>query len=209
MKFTGVTFGDAIDFVRDVTGVNIHVNWKALEQENVTADTPVNIRLRAVTLRKVLNLLLSEASGGDALTFYVDDGVVEITTRELADKKVYTQDLPVDDLLMDVPDFTEPRTSASSPASDQAPAAGRRRRRRRQRHLRAERRPSRDAEDANTTTRDERGEELVALDHRNHPPRRLGRQRRHRLHPLLQRQPDRHRAPLGARGDRGSIAITH
>src|SRR5687767_15989479 len=87
MKFTGVTFGDAVDFLRDVAGVNIHVNWKALEAENVTADTPINLRLRSVTMRKVMNLLLSEASGGDNLTWYVDQGVVEITTRELADKK--------------------------------------------------------------------------------------------------------------------------
>ena len=108
MKFTGVTFGDAVDFVRDVAGVNIHVNWKALEAENVTADTPVNIRLRSVTLRKVLNLLLSEASGSDSLTYFVDQGVVEITTREMADKKVYTKIYPVDDLVMEIPEFSEP-----------------------------------------------------------------------------------------------------
>jgi hypothetical protein len=159
MKFTGVTFGDAIDFVRDVAGVNIHVNWKALEQENVTADTPVNIRLRAVTLRKVLNLLLSEASGSDALTYFVDQGVVEITTRELADKKVYTKVYPIHDLIMDVPDFEGPNLSLQS-ASDQAQQgggggggglfgqSGE---------------SSREKEDENTTTRDERGEQLVEL----------------------------------------------
>jgi len=68
MKFTGVTFGDAIDFIRDASGANIHVNWKALEGQNVTPDTTVNLRLRAVTLKKVLNLLLSDQS----LPFFVD-----------------------------------------------------------------------------------------------------------------------------------------
>src|SRR3982751_321998 len=105
MKFTGVTFGEAIDFLRDVSGLNIHVNWKALEPESVTADTPVNIRVRSVSMRKVLNLLLSEASGGDTLAWYADGGVIEITTKEMADKKVYTKVYPVDDLIMDVPDF--------------------------------------------------------------------------------------------------------
>ena len=105
MKFTGVTFGEAIDFLRDVSNLNMHVNWKALEEQNVTRDTPINIRLRAVSMRKVLNLLLSEASGGDSLAWYVDQGVVEITTKELADKKMYTRIYPVDDLLMEVPDF--------------------------------------------------------------------------------------------------------
>jgi hypothetical protein len=124
MKFTGVTFGDAIDFVRDVAGVNIHVNWKALEAENVTADTPVNIRLRSVTLRKVLNVLLSEASGGDSLTYFVDQGVLEITTRELADKKVYTKIYPVEDLVTDVPEFTEPPNFNLQTSTDQARQQG-------------------------------------------------------------------------------------
>jgi hypothetical protein len=159
MKLTGATFGDAIDFIRDVSGANLHVNWKALEQENVTADTPVNIHLRSVTLRKVLNLLLSEASGSDALTYYVDEGVVEITTREVADKKVYTKIYPIQDLTMDVPDFQGPNMSLQS-ASDQAQSGGgggggglfgqsgd----------------SSRDKDKENATTRDERGQQLADL----------------------------------------------
>jgi hypothetical protein len=123
MKFTGVGLGEAIEFLRDVSGANIHVNWKALEENNVTADTSVNLRLRSVSLRKVLSLLLSEAGGGDALAFYVDDGVIEITTKELADKKVYTRVYPVEDLVMDVPDFAGPELSLQS-ASDQTRQGG-------------------------------------------------------------------------------------
>ena len=165
MKFTGVTFGDAIDFVRDVGGINIHVNWKALEAESVTADTPVNIRLRAVSLRKVLNLLLSEASGSDTLTFFVDQGVVEVTTRELADKKVYTKIYPVDDLVMEMPDFTEPPSFSLQSSSDQGgrggggggggggSGSG----------LFSGGTSDQNRDQTNTTTREQRGEELVQL----------------------------------------------
>ena len=124
MKFTGVTFGDAIDFIRDAGGVNIHVNWKALELQNVTPDTPVNIRLRSVSLRKVLNLLVSEAGGSDVVTWYVDEGVIEVTTRELADKKVYTRVYPVDDLVMDIPDFADPPNFDLSQSSQQGRGGG-------------------------------------------------------------------------------------
>lgn len=124
MKFTGVTFGDAIDFVRDVGGLNIHVNWKALEQEGVTADAPVNIRLRAVSLRKVLNLLLSEAGGSDRIAFYMEDGVVEVTTRDLADKKVYTRVYPVDDLVMEMPEFVQPPSFNLQSSSNQGGSGG-------------------------------------------------------------------------------------
>ena len=123
-NFTGVTFGEAIEFLRDVSGLNIHVNWKALETANVTADTPVTMRLRAVSMRKVLNLLLSEAAGADTLAWQVDGGVVEITTKELADKKLYTRIYPVEDLVTEIPEFTEPPSFSLQSTTDQAQQGG-------------------------------------------------------------------------------------
>jgi hypothetical protein len=107
LKFQGVTLNDAIDFLRDVSGANITVNWKALESAGVSRDSAVNLHLRGVTMRKALELLLNEAGGGDQLTFDVDQGVIEITTRELADSRMITRVYPVDDLIMEIPDFTD------------------------------------------------------------------------------------------------------
>src|SRR3954447_9980630 len=56
-----VSLNDAIDFLRDVSGANIHVNWRALEGIGVGKDAQVNVKLRSVTLRKVLDLVVSEA----------------------------------------------------------------------------------------------------------------------------------------------------
>src|SRR5688500_16770305 len=111
MKFDGVGLGDCVDFLRDVSGANIHVNWKALEEVGVTADTPVNLRLRSVSLATVLSLVLSEAGGGETLAYDVDQGVIEITTADLANRKIYTRVYPVDDLLMEIPDFAAPSMS--------------------------------------------------------------------------------------------------
>lgn len=107
LKFQGVTLGDALDFLRDVSGANISVNWKALEGINVTRDTQVNLHLTGVPLRKALDLLLTEAGGGDTVTYVVDDGVIEVTTRELADHMMVTRVYPVEDLIMIIPDFTD------------------------------------------------------------------------------------------------------
>jgi hypothetical protein len=107
LRFQGVTLSDAIDFLRDVSGANITVNWKALEGAGVSRDTPVNIHLRAVSMRKALDLLLSQAGGGDQLTFDVDQGVIEVTTREIADHRMVTRVYPVEDLIMIIPDFTD------------------------------------------------------------------------------------------------------
>jgi hypothetical protein len=107
VKFTNVALKDAIEFFRDVTGANIHVNWRAMETAGVAADTNVNMRLREVPFRKALGLLLSEAGAGTALTYYVDSNVIEVTTRELADKELFTRVYPVDDLVVDIPDFNQ------------------------------------------------------------------------------------------------------
>jgi hypothetical protein len=107
LRFDNVTLGDAFDFLRDVSGANIHVNWKALEEIGVGKEATINVRLRTVTLRKVLNLVLSEASSSNLLTFYIDDNIIEVTTRELADKDMITKVYPVDDLIMEVPDFEQ------------------------------------------------------------------------------------------------------
>jgi uncharacterized membrane protein YgcG len=107
MNFDGVALTDAIDFLRDITDANIVVNWKALEGAGVTPETLVNIKLRGVSLRKALSLLLSEAGGGEGITYTIDDGVIEITTTELANQRVYTRVYDVADLLMEIPNFTD------------------------------------------------------------------------------------------------------
>src|SRR5216110_3137178 len=72
LKMTGVAVADAVDSLRDLTGANIHVNWKALEEQGIGKDTPVNVHVRGVTLEKALNLVLSEAGAGDKLAYYID-----------------------------------------------------------------------------------------------------------------------------------------
>jgi hypothetical protein len=124
VNFSNVPFKDAIDFLRDVSGSNIHVNWKAIEAAGITPDTAINIKLRQVLLQKVLGLLLSEASGGMELAFYIDDGVIEITTREIADNTMYTVIYPVRDLLVEPPQFIEPPQFDLSYASSRGQAGG-------------------------------------------------------------------------------------
>jgi hypothetical protein len=105
VKFQGQALRDCFDFLRDVSGANIHVNWRALEAAGVTQDTQVNMRLREVSLRKILNTLLAESGAGGILTYYTSEGVIEITTTELADKEMITRVYPIEDLIMEVPDF--------------------------------------------------------------------------------------------------------
>ncbi len=105
IKFTNVALKDCFDFLRDISGANLHINWKAIETTGVTADTQVNVRLHSVSLRKVLTVLLSESGATGLLTFYSDEGVIEVTTRELSDKQLITRVYNIEDLLLEIPDF--------------------------------------------------------------------------------------------------------
>ena len=49
-------------------------------------------------------MIMSEAGGNeDKLAFYVDEGIIEVTTKDLADAMVYTIVYPVEDLLVQSP----------------------------------------------------------------------------------------------------------
>lgn len=107
LKLDGVSLGDALDFIKDVSGVNLYVDWKTLEAAGVSRDTPINVRLRAVTLRKALNTIMAEAGGGDQIAWTTDEGVVTITSKEKVNSTTYTRIYDIRDLLMEIPDFTD------------------------------------------------------------------------------------------------------
>jgi hypothetical protein len=106
-KLSDVRLADAIEFLQDASGANIHVNWRALETVNITRETQVTVRVQSLPLRKVLKYVLTEADGAGLITFYAEDGVIEITTREMADQRLITKVYPVEDLLLTIPDFTD------------------------------------------------------------------------------------------------------
>ena len=108
INLVGVSFVDAIDYLRDLSGANINVNWRLLQDKNVTKDTQVHVRLRSVSMRKALQLILDEAGGSTPLTYFIDQGVIEITTQEAADSKLVTRVYDVGDLIVDIPDFAGP-----------------------------------------------------------------------------------------------------
>src|SRR5687767_4930104 len=99
VNFRDVNLGDALDFIRDVSAANIHVNWKALDKAGVTRETPINLQVRQVSVGKVLNLILSDASDTVKLGWTLDDGVIEISTTEALDRQTEIKVYEVRDLL--------------------------------------------------------------------------------------------------------------
>ena len=102
-----------IDRLRDFSGGNIVVNWKALEEAGVTKESPITLTVADVSLRRALNLVLDEAGGTADLAIMVDNSVIRITSQAEADKHMVTVIYPVGDLILpknttlNVPNFAQ------------------------------------------------------------------------------------------------------
>lgn len=99
VQLQGQPFTDAVDFLKDVTGANILVNWKALEADSIDKQTPVNAELHDVKFSKVLDVILQQAGAGK-LGYTIDQGVIEISTTDELNKQVETRVYDIDDLLL-------------------------------------------------------------------------------------------------------------
>jgi len=106
VRFNASPLSDVIDFLADASGANFSVDWKSLDTAHVAKDTPITLKMSGnVTLHKVLNLVLKQAASDAPLTYYVDDGVIEVTSQEAEDKVLICKTYPIQDLLFQAPDY--------------------------------------------------------------------------------------------------------
>ena len=101
--FDGVPLVDVLDYIASGSGINLIVNWNALEEIGIDRSAPVSLKLKQVTYLTALRFAMQGVS--DQIGFDVDENIVIITTRELADSRMITRIYPIDDLLTLVPDF--------------------------------------------------------------------------------------------------------
>ena len=62
MRFDNIPFADVIDFLRDITGANIFVNWRALEAAGIDRKAPLSSRLNNATFMQVLSQITRDGS---------------------------------------------------------------------------------------------------------------------------------------------------
>lgn len=94
LSFHETALQAAVDFLNDKHSIEIQIDVKALADGGMKADRPVNCGVRGVSLRSALRILLSRMD----LTFCIQDEVLFITTKEVADATLVTRTYPVADL---------------------------------------------------------------------------------------------------------------
>lgn len=100
-----VPFADAIDRIRRDSGLNLVVNWPALQQSGVTRDQEVALPpLTNIPWRKVTELLLQQVNAGlggvAQLDWAIDGGILMISTRDDLDTHLSVRVYDVGDLLV-------------------------------------------------------------------------------------------------------------
>jgi hypothetical protein len=78
LTFDGVGLSDVIDFLRDVSGSNISVEWKELEAAGIDRNQPITLKLKNIQHACALDEILRPAN----LAFAVDGDFIRISTRD-------------------------------------------------------------------------------------------------------------------------------
>jgi type II secretory pathway component GspD/PulD (secretin)/tetratricopeptide (TPR) repeat protein len=106
MNFSNAPLRQVIDDLRVMTGINFIADISALEEERVSLDTPVNIRLDKIKLSSGLKVMLDQVH----LTSVIADDVLKITTPRKARGTLVQRVYRVADLVMPIEDYKQPES---------------------------------------------------------------------------------------------------
>jgi hypothetical protein len=103
MEFVDTPLQDAVDYLKDLHGIEIQLDTSALGDAGVGTDTPITGTMKGISLRSALRLLLGRMS--TPLTTVIRDGVLLITTPKAERGMVALQIYDVGDLVDDEDDI--------------------------------------------------------------------------------------------------------
>jgi hypothetical protein len=98
MEFIETPLADVVGYLKDLHGVEIQLDTRALDGVGIGSDTPITRELKGVSLRSALRLMLKDLD----LTYVVKDEVLQITTPEEAEANLVTKVYPVGDLVLPI-----------------------------------------------------------------------------------------------------------
>ncbi|MFB3892619.1 MAG: hypothetical protein ACE15C_11420 [Phycisphaerae bacterium] len=111
-SFDNMPLSDVLNFFKEAAGVNMHVNWRALQAVNIDKNTPVSFKTTGVQIGKAMDLIFDELNAGKSRTesvyWVIDEGVLLISTGQALDQVTRVKTIDVTDILMIVPNFKGP-----------------------------------------------------------------------------------------------------
>jgi len=101
VEFQQTPMREVIQKLREQTGLNITTDDAAISDEQISLDLPVTEKVKDLSLRNILAIVLDKAR----LKYVVENDVIRITTEKKAKGRLYTKVFSIIDLVTPVPDF--------------------------------------------------------------------------------------------------------
>lgn len=124
VKLDGVDARTATKWWSQVTGISLVVNWDALEIYGVDPEAPVDFDLEYIPANRMLALMFQQIAPDVQLNFEVTPWYVQVQTREEANQKTIVRIYDINDLLMEIPNFTNAPDFDLQSALDNAGTGG-------------------------------------------------------------------------------------
>jgi hypothetical protein len=125
ITFESVPFEQVMDWIADLTGINVVVRWQQLEEYGIERDKPVSLKARNLKLSQVLWMIMNEAGGPEVKLAYRATGeLLILSTHEDLGKDMIVKVYDVSDLLVRIPRFTNAAQLNPGQALNQAGQGG-------------------------------------------------------------------------------------
>jgi type II secretory pathway component GspD/PulD (secretin)/tetratricopeptide (TPR) repeat protein len=108
LNFKNTPFRQVVEDLRTWTGINIVVDKRALEEDNISMDQPVEMNLNGVMLKSALAEILHQMR----LTYVIENECLNITTEAHAKGRLVLKTYQVADLVIPIEDHTTPTVAA-------------------------------------------------------------------------------------------------
>lgn len=125
VDFNHDPFDQVIERLAEAHRLNIIVNWNDLQRAGVERTAPIDLSLpNEISLQRAITEVLDQAGAGLTKVGYdVAEGTIRIATRQTLDKETYAAVYDINDLLQEIPVFSDaPLTDLSQINQRSAPA---------------------------------------------------------------------------------------
>lgn len=125
LKFDAQPFEEVIEQLGALTGLNIVPNWAALEAVGIEKDAEVTLRLQNVTFEKAMRTILETIGAGETeLAYEIDEGVIQISTKDDLSRRTIVRVYNIQDLIISVPTFRGRQINLNQIGQNQGRAGG-------------------------------------------------------------------------------------
>ncbi len=102
-RFEEQPFDQVMEFLGELTQVNISVDWTDIEDSGIERDAPVSLELSGLLFRVVLEEVLTQVGGDVRLAYAFKDDLLRVATKDKLDRDKLVNIYDIRDLLVRVP----------------------------------------------------------------------------------------------------------